>query len=136
MTTVLTTLLGVECYKCHVLFGMTEDFNRRAHETGTTFYCTNGHGQSYCETENARLKKQVEAAKAEVESWKARNEQKARALVSRDHVIRAERGAKTKLKKRIAAGLCPCCNRTFQNLAGHMKGQHPEYTVSEAKPAG
>jgi hypothetical protein len=27
----------------------------------------------------------------------------------------------------VANGVCPCCNRTFQNLARHMAGKHPDY---------
>ncbi|HEX9950777.1 MAG TPA: hypothetical protein VGB53_03340 [Rubricoccaceae bacterium] len=34
----------------------------------------------------------------------------------------AQKGAHTRTKKRIAAGVCPCCNRTFQDLARHMAG--------------
>jgi hypothetical protein len=40
---------------------------------------------------------------------------------------RAEKAAKTKIKNRVAKGVCPCCNRTFQNLADHMKSKHPDY---------
>jgi len=39
----------------------------------------------------------------------------------------AERSARVRLKKRIACGVCPCCKRTFTNLARHISGQHPEY---------
>ena len=39
----------------------------------------------------------------------------------------ATKGHMTRLKKRVVAGVCPCCNKTFQDLAKHMKGQHPEY---------
>lgn len=34
--------------------------------------------------------------------------------------------------KRIKAGVCPCCTRTFQNLARHMAGEHPEFGVSKS----
>ena len=40
---------------------------------------------------------------------------------------RAQKAAKTKLIKRIKNGICPCCNRTFKQLAAHMKNKHPEY---------
>lgn len=43
------------------------------------------------------------------------------------HQTNAQKGAKTKLQNRIAGGVCPCCNRTFKQLASHMKSQHPEY---------
>lgn len=41
---------------------------------------------------------------------------------------RAQKGQNTRLKKRIAAGVCPCCNRSFANLREHMAGQHPDFT--------
>jgi hypothetical protein len=40
---------------------------------------------------------------------------------------RAHKGHATRLRKRASAGTCPCCNRTFQQLARHMKTQHPEF---------
>jgi hypothetical protein len=44
----------------------------------------------------------------------------------RDLVI-AGKAQVTKLKKRASAGVCPCCNRTFSNMARHMAHQHPEF---------
>jgi hypothetical protein len=38
----------------------------------------------------------------------------------------------TRLKNRAAAGLCTCCNRSFQNLRKHMEIKHPE----QVKAAG
>ncbi len=40
---------------------------------------------------------------------------------------RAERAAKTRIKNRIANGVCPCCRRSFKNLHRHMQSQHPDY---------
>jgi 4-hydroxy-3-methylbut-2-en-1-yl diphosphate synthase IspG/GcpE len=31
------------------------------------------------------------------------------------------------LAKRAKAGVCPCCNRTFSNMAEHMKKQHADF---------
>lgn len=31
------------------------------------------------------------------------------------------------MKNRVANGVCPCCNRHFENLERHMKGQHPDF---------
>ena len=43
----------------------------------------------------------------------------------------AARGQVTKLKNRAAAGVCPCCNRQFQNLKNHMATKHPEFNAPE-----
>lgn len=40
----------------------------------------------------------------------------------------AQRGVLTRLKNRVAAGVCPCCHRSFKQLSEHMKMKHPDYT--------
>jgi DNA repair exonuclease SbcCD ATPase subunit len=47
---------------------------------------------------------------------------------------KAQRAAKTrfrnerdKLRTRAAAGVCPCCGRTFKQLARHMQSKHPDW---------
>jgi hypothetical protein len=41
--------------------------------------------------------------------------------------LAAQKGVTTRIKRRVANGVCPCCKRTFQDLARHMAGQHPRY---------
>lgn len=45
----------------------------------------------------------------------------------------AYKGQATRLRNRIKAGVCPRCNRTFQNLQRHMAGQHPEFKPEAEK---
>jgi hypothetical protein len=40
----------------------------------------------------------------------------------------------TRIRNRIAAGVCPCCTRTFKNVARHIKDKHPTYVA--CKPNG
>lgn len=40
----------------------------------------------------------------------------------------AYKGAATKARKRAAAAVCPCCNRSFVQLRRHLEAKHPEYT--------
>jgi len=49
------------------------------------------------------------------------------AAKSADHRARGYKGHLTRQRKRSVAGVCPCCNRTFQQLARHMKSKHPKY---------
>lgn len=44
----------------------------------------------------------------------------------------ATKGQLTKTRKRVAGGVCPCCNRSFVNLGRHMAGQHPDYAEGGA----
>lgn len=41
----------------------------------------------------------------------------------RDDLKRAHQ----KMRERVGNGVCPCCDRTFQNFMDHMKTQHPEF---------
>lgn len=40
-----------------------------------------------------------------------------------------------KARQRAAAGVCPCCNRTFVNVQRHMKTKHPNVVPLEQKTA-
>lgn len=39
--------------------------------------------------------------------------------------------ANGRLRKRASAGVCPCCNRTFSQLARHMQTKHPTFIAQE-----
>lgn len=77
------------------------------------------------------MEEKLSAAKLREKSLRAEIQGEAAYSRRLEHKIRAEKGAKTKLKKRIAKGACPCCNRHFVNLQRHIEGQHPEYPASK-----
>lgn len=125
------TLNVLECANCAMLFAITDAFERQRRADGQTFYCPSGHSNVYRETEAERLRKKL--AHAEQQRDWAETSRKA----ARDQAERAERSAAaykgrvTRLKNRAAAGVCPCCNRSFENLRRHMAGQHPDYAASD-----
>jgi hypothetical protein len=121
------TLATEECCKCGVLFAVSEDLRNQWRKTKATFYCPNGHPQSYTESEADQLRRQLEAAQRDAE-W-----QKNRAASMEKQLV-AQRGVVTKLKKRVGAGVCPCCQRTFKQLAAHMQTKHPEMLTANVKP--
>jgi predicted GIY-YIG superfamily endonuclease len=115
------TMSSQECISCGITFAMPKSFENRLRETHANFYCPNGHYQHYTE-------------KSETEKLRARVEQEQRAQATlRERAVVAERAQQkaerviTRLKKRSAAGVCPCCNRTFKELAEHMKSKHKEF---------
>ena len=100
---------------------MPDDWNNNRINDHKTFWCPNGHAQSYF-------------AKSEAEKFKELYEKEcANSLDVRTRLETAkrERGKAEKslarLKKRNAAGVCSCCNRTVSQLAKHMETQHPEF---------
>ena len=103
------------CCNCGMSFAMTGDFKRRRLIDRKIFYCPAGHGQRYIgKTEEEKLRDALEAEKG-----RAALLQRQRDEVSKSY---------SKMRKRVSNGVCPCCNRTFQNLLEHMKTQHPEFS--------
>lgn len=122
----------IECAACSIDFGIGDDFMARRREDHRNFYCPNGHsniypGPSKEERRLAAAEAELEAARSLAQREARRREQAEREARTADYQRRAAKGQLTKTRKRIAAGVCPCCNRSFANLARHMAGQHPDY---------
>lgn len=135
MTTITmqTTLELITCVRCGVAFAAPVDMLDRRRHDHDMFYCPNGHNLSFPQASDA------EKARAETEKYKRlwKDEQKYASEVLNERNVAqkqlsATKGQMTKLKQRIANGVCPCCHRSFVNLHRHMTGQHPEYTKEEA----
>ena len=60
-----TTMTTMGCCNCAVLFALPEEMDKQLQLTHATFYCPNGHGQSYNqETEAERLRRDVKRNEA------------------------------------------------------------------------
>ena len=88
-------------------------------ETGETFWCPYGHQAVFQVTEVTRLT--LELAQAQEVANFARQSEKTALLM-----LEAEQKVKQRLLRRIKAGICPHCHRTFQQLARHMESKHRE----------
>lgn len=130
----------VTCCTCKVEFGLSNEFYKTARQMAEqmNWYCPAGHKQHFSsgETEVDRLRRE-------------RNQLKQRGAMQQDIIneIAGERdaaqrsaagykGVATRMKNRAKAGVCPCCNRTFQNLARHMKSQHTEEDLTNVVELG
>ena len=94
-----------------------------------TFYCAYGHPQVFVTGEHP-----LDVVRRERDRALQRIAEKDDELrIERDRVAAAQqmleygRKMAAKAKKRAASGVCPCCNRTFRQMALHMKNQHPEF---------
>ena len=119
-----TTYVVETCCNCHVQFGMTKELQKQRLKDGGWFYCPNGHAQHYSESDEFRWKKLNENLRETVEYYRNQNQ------VARLS-LRAAKGQVTKLKKKVAAGLCPCCEKSFANLKKHMEKSHPDFVEVE-----
>jgi hypothetical protein len=108
------------CCDCFVAFAIPKELQEKRLRDGGSFYCPNGHGQSYTETENMRLRKSLEEKGRELTAAKCETlaERQKREAVEAD-LKRHERRTKN--------GICPCCKRTFVRLANHIAKAHPDY---------
>lgn len=125
--TLFTTFTTLECFNCNVAFAMTDKMYRRRLADRKDFCCPNGHWQHFTgKSEAEKLRDQIEAKDRELtrEAQARRNAESA--LKGAEYQVRAQKAAKTRIKNRVANGVCPCCARTFENLARHMKTKHPE----------
>lgn len=116
------------CCKCKTQYCFTDEFRRVALERCEqfTFFCPNGHPQHYVRGES------------EVDKLRRERDRLAQQIAAKNDAIEHERrrvaavqGQVTRLKNRAKAGLCPCCNRSFQNLARHMTTKHPKFDPKE-----
>lgn len=122
-----------QCGTCAVWHTIPEIVYNSYRAEGGFWHCPNGHQRGFRKGEDEikqeeirreRDKLKQDAARLEDEkraAWATANEQAERAK-------KAERKVKT-LTKRAAAGTCPCCQRSFSNMAEHMKHQHPEFVA-------
>lgn len=120
--TEIGTYTTLYCSECGIGMGLPPGFESQRRSDRKTFYCAWGHAQWFPgktdEQRIAELKAQVASKDDLLQSVRAENEKRYR-------LQRAAEGKTRALKKRVAAGVCPCCTRTFQNLAQHMKTKHP-----------
>jgi flagellar motility protein MotE (MotC chaperone) len=54
----------IECCNCGVIFGASPTLDNNWRETKKTFYCPNGHGQSYSKSTAQRLQEQLDQKNA------------------------------------------------------------------------
>lgn len=129
---ILGTSLALEiCCNCSIEFAMPIDFQQKRRDDHITFYCPKGHPQHYTgKTEADRLREQLDAERAQHQQTRAHLNSRVAAEKAAAHGARVKAGiakaALDRAMKRIGAGVCPCCNRTFKQLAKHMHTKHPE----------
>ena len=115
---------------CGQTFGMTTSFYRQVRASHETWYCPSGHpraylGESAVEREQRLRKRAEESARFARASRDAALDQAEAA----ERSARAFKGHVTRLRNRIANGVCPVpsCRRSFENVRRHITGQHPEW---------
>jgi hypothetical protein len=116
-----TPLTALQCQTCGVWHAIPKAMHDNCVEEGGFWHCPNGHQRGYREG-----RKEREAVRLERDRLKQR-------VSELNDTIALERASKEaaakkvkQLQKRAKAGVCPCCNRSFANMAAHMKTCHSD----------
>jgi hypothetical protein len=128
----------LRCYRCKEQFALTDDVEETLRRNHQTFHCPWGHPQHFVEgeTEEQKLRREVNQLrqnKAYLEDRRREAEEQAK---KERYRANGYKGHATRISKRVKAGVCICCNRTFQNLADHMATKHPTFTPLEVEQDG
>ncbi len=127
------TFQVVSCYSCGVRFGISADLYRRVvTDAKDSVFCP-ACGAKTCwrESEDKKRIRQLEQKL----QWEMENSVKQRAArAAAEASLIATRGVVTRLRRRANAGVCPCCNRRFKQLAAHMSAKHPDFLGKGENP--
>lgn len=117
------------CCNCGMPFAMASTFHDQRLEDGKTFTCPAGHEQHYTRKKNAeqRLREERDALQRSRDSARARSRHLQDQYDAERRSKAAIKGHLTRIRRRIANGVCPCCTRSFSNVRQHMRSQHPDY---------
>ena len=114
----------VQCGTCGIVHAIPRVRHQTAQREGGYWHCPNGHERGYRKGTEAT---DLDRVRAELE---AERERKTAALARANDAERERDQALTVLRRerrRTAAGTCPCCKRTFSQLARHMADKHPDH---------
>lgn len=108
------------CPVCAVQYALPKIMVDDRFKNGGNWYCPNGHTLVFTETTADKLKKELKASQENAAYWENRKNEV-------DRELKAKKGEFTKLKNRVANGVCPCCKRSFVNLHKHISTKHPDF---------
>lgn len=127
-------LVPLQCPVCGVRYGLDKRFHEYREKGGTqdgkpaSWCCPNGHSLVIGESEADELRRERDRLRQQLAC-------KDDLIADQRNKIISSKGQITKLQKRAKAGTCPCCNRTFTNMARHMQTKHPDFNPKVVKLA-
>lgn len=138
----MPNFVHIRCYACKVDFGMDQPTYDTLQKSGARFNCPFGHPQHFTagptEADQLRAKLQAQeqaTLKAQEQALRERRwrEEASEATRHAERRLAAQRGVTTRMKNRVANGVCPCCNRSFSDLRRHMASKHAGFVAEEVQ---
>jgi hypothetical protein len=99
------------------------------------FYCGYGHGQVFAvgESDANKLRRERDLLAQRIAERDDEIKRQREMRQETERRLSATRGVVTRIRNRVGHGVCPCCNRTFGNVARHMASQHPTWCAEAAE---
>jgi hypothetical protein len=103
------------------------------HSAEISFWCPYGHRQHFApgDTEEQKLRRERDRLKQQIAEKDDAISRERDLRATAERRVSAQRGVVTRLRNRAAKGVCPCCNRSFENLRRHMTTKHPDFNTPE-----
>lgn len=110
------------CISCGVAYIVPKVVIEKHREQGGFHQCSNGHSQGWSAdgSEIGKLRRERDRIKQD-------NARLAEEAAEAERATQRAKAETARLLKRQAAGVCPCCNRSFVALSRHMKTKHPDF---------
>lgn len=129
------TLETMQCGTCGLWYAAPDWWWKEQQKNGGDIHCPRGCRRTYGPLKKRRedkLQERLDAAGVQLAESRSRERTARASAASADRRTSAQKGVVTKIRKRIAGGACPCCNRSFVDLGRHMKSKHPDYAEAES----
>ncbi len=117
----------IDCGGCGISYFVPTFWLDDRRKTGDAWKCPNGCHRAFNETEADKLRQERDKLKQRQAYLRDRIDDERKWRETAERSAAAYKGQATKLRNRAKNGVCPCCNRTFQNLARHMNSKHPGF---------
>jgi hypothetical protein len=123
------------CINCDCEFYISPRMNEQRRKDKQSFYCPNGHAQAFVEGEADKLRRERDRLKQENSRLQENELRLAREASELETKLQEAKKKHSEKMRRVHAGNCPHCKRTFSNVARHMKSKHPNVVPMEKKTA-
>lgn len=121
------------CPSCGAFVALTADQWKRRQEgrddQNRGYFCPNGHQYGWWESDAERERKKTKVAEAALAKEKAAAEELRKANDDLLSTVSRQKRELATITKRVKAGVCAECHRTFQNVASHIRMKHSGETA-------
>ena len=119
-----------ECWVCGVPFRLSAAFVEASKRHHTGFKCPRGCSLGFGESTEDLLKREKEQSAL---AFQAQINEANHARLVAEKAAKKAIADKRKVERRVAHGVCPCCNKTFADIANHMITEHNDFRLPAGK---